>query len=73
MRIKYDREGDILDILIRDKQIHHAEEYDQVIINYDEENKIVEIEILDASKMFGDILMEVLKVPERRVVEIARA
>jgi uncharacterized protein YuzE len=71
MKIKYDREGDVLDILIRDKQIHHAEEYDQVIINYDEENKIVEIEILDASKVFGNILTEVLKVPERKVVEIA--
>jgi len=42
-----------------------------VIINYDEENKIVEIEILDASKVFGNILTEVLKVPEGKVVEIA--
>jgi uncharacterized protein YuzE len=71
MKIRYDREGDVLDILIRDKQIHHAEEYDQVIINYDEENRIVEIEILNASKVFGNILTEVLKVPERKVVEIA--
>jgi uncharacterized protein YuzE len=71
MKIKYDREGDVLDILIKEKQIHHAEEYDQVIINYDEENKIVEIEILDASKVVGNILTEVLKVPERKVVEIA--
>jgi uncharacterized protein YuzE len=70
MKIKYDREGDILDILIRDKQIHHAEEYGQVVINYDEEDKIVEIEILEASKMFGSILTEVLKVPEKKVVEI---
>jgi uncharacterized protein YuzE len=71
MKIKYDREGDVLDILIKEKQIHHAEEYDQVIINYDEENKVVEIEILDASKVVGNILTEVLKVPERKVVEIA--
>jgi len=66
VRIKYDREEDVLDILIGDKQIHHAEEYDQVIINYDEENKIVEIEILDASKMFRDILIEILKVPIKK-------
>jgi uncharacterized protein YuzE len=32
MKIKYDREGDILDILIRREQIHYAEEYGQVII-----------------------------------------
>ena len=42
-----------------------------MIINYDEENKIIEIEIPDASKVFGSILTEVLKVPERKVVEIA--
>jgi len=71
MKMKYDREGDVLDILIRDGQIHHAEEYGQVIINYDKENRIVEIEILDASKVFGSILAEVLKVPEKKVVGIA--
>jgi uncharacterized protein YuzE len=71
MKMKYDREGDVLDILIRDGQIHHAEEYGQVIINYDEENRIVEIEILDASKVFGSVLAEVLKVPEKKVIGIA--
>jgi len=70
VRMEYDREGDVLDILISDKQIYHAEEYDQVIINYDEENKIVEIEILDAIRMFRDILIEILKIPERKIVEI---
>jgi uncharacterized protein YuzE len=71
MKMKYDREGDVLDILIRDGQIHHAEEYGQVIINYDEENRVVEIEILDASKVFGSVLAEVLKVPEKKVIGIA--
>jgi uncharacterized protein YuzE len=71
MKMKYDREGDVLDILIRDGQIHHAEEYGRVIINYDEENRIVEIEILDASKVFGSVLAEVLKVPEKKVIGIA--
>jgi uncharacterized protein YuzE len=71
MKMKYDREGDVLDILIRDGQIHHAEEYGQVIINYDEENRMVEIEILDASKVFGSVLAEVLKVPEKKVIGIA--
>lgn len=71
MKIKYDREGYILDILVRDGQIHYAEEYGQVIINYDEENRVVEIEILDASRVFGNILTEIFKVPERKIVEIA--
>jgi uncharacterized protein YuzE len=42
--------GDILDILLKDEQIHHAEEYDQLIIDYDKKNKVIEIEIFDASK-----------------------
>jgi uncharacterized protein YuzE len=70
MRMKYDREGDVLDILIRDGQIHHAEDHGQVIINYDDENRVVEIEILDASKVFGSILAEALKVSEKKVVGI---
>jgi uncharacterized protein YuzE len=57
--------------LVRDGQIHYAEEYGQVIINYDEENRVVEIEILDASRVFGNILTEIFKVPERKIVEIA--
>jgi uncharacterized protein YuzE len=69
MKIKYDREGDILDILIRHEQIHYAEEYGQVIVNYDEEGEIVEIEILKASKVFGSILTGVLRAPEKKVVE----
>jgi uncharacterized protein YuzE len=71
MRIRYDREGDVLDILVRDAQIHHAEDYGQVIINYDEESRVVEIEILEASRVLKDILEEIIKAPKREIVEIA--
>ena len=55
MRYRYDREGDTLDILIREEQVHHAEEYGQLIINYDENNRLVEIEVLNASNFFGGL------------------
>ncbi|NAZ25896.1 MAG: DUF2283 domain-containing protein [Thermofilum sp.] len=71
MKIRYDREGDVLDILVRDAQIHHAEDYGQVIINYDEESRVVEIEILEASRVLKDILEEIIKAPKREIVEIA--
>jgi uncharacterized protein YuzE len=71
MKIRYDRESDVLDILLKDEQIHHAEEYDQLIINYDEKDKVVEIEILDASKVLGSVLTEVLKLPEKKIIEIS--
>ena len=56
MRVRYDGEGDTLDILIKDGQIHRASEHGQVIINYDEEGEAVEIEILNASKFLGEFL-----------------
>ncbi|RLG69825.1 MAG: hypothetical protein DRO11_07155 [Methanobacteriota archaeon] len=58
--MRYDREGDILDILVGDGQIHHAEEHGRIIVNYDEEGRVVEIEILDASKMLSEVLAESL-------------
>ena len=71
MKIRYDRDGDVLDILVRDAQIHHAEDYGQVIINYDEESRVVEVEILEASRVLKDILEEIIKAPKREIVEIA--
>jgi uncharacterized protein YuzE len=70
MRLKYDREGDVLDVLVMEAQIHHAEEYSQIIVNYDEEGKVVEIGILDASKVLGGFFAEIIKAPKREVVAI---
>ena len=70
MRIKYDRESDVLDILLKEAQIHHAEDYGQVIVNYDKDGNVIEIEILDASKILSEILQNVLKSSKRDVIEI---
>ena len=70
MKVRYDREGDTLDMLLEDGQIHHAEEHGQIIVNYDEKGKIVEVEILNASKLLGRFLTEILKATEKRMVEI---
>jgi len=45
MKMRYDRERDTLDILIREEQVHHAEEYGQIILNYNENNGLVEIKV----------------------------
>ncbi len=71
MRMKYDREGDTLDILLENEQVHHAEEHEQIVVNYDKKGRIVEIEILNASKLLGRFLSEILKAPKREVVELA--
>ena len=73
MRIRYDGEGDTLDILIKEEQIHHAEEYGQIIINYNDKNQPIEIEILNASKFFGDFLIGVMQAkPGGKLIEISK-
>jgi uncharacterized protein YuzE len=61
MRMKYDGEGDTLDILINHSQVHHAVQEDRVIINYDENGDVVEIEILNASKFLGELLTGIIR------------
>jgi uncharacterized protein YuzE len=61
MRMKYDGEGDTLDILVNNSQIHHAVQEERVIINYDENGDVVEIEILNASKFLGELLTGIIR------------
>ena len=62
--------GNTLDMLLEDRQIHPAEDYGQIIVNYDEKGKVVEIEILNASKLLRGFLTEILKAPKREMVKI---
>ncbi len=51
--------------------MHREEEYGRLIINYDENNRLVEIEVLNASKFFGGLLTEMIQAkPEVKLVEI---
>ena len=51
MKIKYDKENDIMYIRFSERKIKESREEKQgVIIDYDEEDRIVAIEILNASK-----------------------
>ena len=61
MRMKFDGEGDTLDILIKNCQIHHAVQEDRVIINYDGNGDVVEIELLNASKFLGELLTGIIQ------------
>jgi uncharacterized protein YuzE len=71
MRMKYDGEGDTLDILVNNSQIHHAVQEDRVIINYDESGDVVEIEILNASKFLGELLTGIIRAKSKpKLVEI---
>ncbi len=53
MKIRYDKEVDVLDIILSDKPIVETDEDKPgMIFDYDKDGNIVEIEILDASKKF---------------------
>ncbi len=51
MKIKYDKEVDVLNIILNDSEVYETDEIKSgVIIDYDIHGNIVEIEILNASK-----------------------
>ena len=51
MKVKYDKEVDVLYILLSEKKIKESDEDKPgIIIDYDKEGAVVGIEILDASK-----------------------
>jgi uncharacterized protein YuzE len=53
MKIKYDRDADILTMEFSDEGIDHAEEAGPLIIHLTDDNKPVLIEILDASEFLA--------------------
>lgn len=54
MKIKYDKDVDVMNIIFSDAEITDTDEAKSgVIIDYDKDGNIVEIEILDASKKTG--------------------
>ncbi len=50
MKVKYDREEDILVYEISDEKIDYAEEMGPVIVHFTRDSKPVMLEILDASE-----------------------
>jgi len=71
MKIKYYLDSDILEIRVLDEKPKYGEEYDEnMIIHYSEENKVVKIEILDASKAILSFLQPILEQkPIKGIVE----
>lgn len=61
MKIKYYPDSDILEIRMLDEKPKYGEEYSNMIIHYSEENRVVKIEILDASKTILDFLQQILE------------
>jgi len=62
MKIKYYPDSDILEIRVLDEKPKYGEEYgENMIIHYSKENRVVKIEILDASKTILNFLQQILE------------
>jgi len=54
MRIRYDRDEDILTFEVSTHKIDHAEEIGSMIVHFSEQGKPVLLEILDASEFIAE-------------------
>ncbi len=54
MKIRYDRDEDILTIQVSPHKIDHAEEIGSMIVHFSEQGKPVLLEILDASEFIAE-------------------
>ena len=62
MRIRYDREEDVLSIeVIPQGTIDHAEQTDSLIAHFTADGRLVLLEILDASHFLASILQVALR------------
>jgi len=69
MKIRYDRDADILTLEISEEGIDHAEEAGPMIIHLSEDNKPVLVEILDASEFLADLTRVSIKTSTGDAVE----
>lgn len=61
MKVKYNREDDVLLVEVSDEKIDYAEEEGNMIIHFSKDGKPVLIEILDASEFLTEIMKASMK------------
>ncbi len=61
MEYEYDPEADILLIRLGNGKPDYGEQKDNVITHYTKEGKIVQLEILDASKETAHMILSIMK------------
>lgn len=55
MKVRYDREDDVLMVKVSDEKIDYAEEIGQIIVHFTKDGKAVLFEILDAAEFFSNV------------------
>ncbi len=55
MKVRYDREDDVLTLLLADGVVDHAEEVDGVIVHFTKDDRPLLLELLDASELLAQL------------------
>jgi len=70
MKVSYDRDADVLMIVLSDDDIDHAEDVGPLIIHFSKDNKPVLLEILDASEFLAEITKISIKAKNKELVDV---
>jgi hypothetical protein len=70
MKVRYNRKEDILVLEVSKGSIDHAEESGPIIAHFSADDKLVLLEILEASDFLGDLTKATVKAEGGRSVEL---
>ena len=70
MRVRYTRKEDILTIEVSKGSIDHAEEAGPIIAHFSPDDRLVLLEILEASDFLADLTKATMKAEGRGAVEL---
>ena len=70
MRVRYNRGADILTLELSDTPIVHAEEAGPLIVHFTEDDRLVVLEILEASDFLAKLTEGAMQADGKRAVEV---
>ena len=70
MKARYDREDDVLTLLLADGTVDHAEEVDGVIVHFSADDRPLLLEVLDASELLARLNTIAATAPTGEAVQV---
>jgi hypothetical protein len=70
MRVRYNREEDILTLELSETPVDHAEEAGPLIVHFAADDRLVVLEILEASDFLSKLTKGAMQADSKRAVEV---
>jgi hypothetical protein len=70
MRLRYNRGTDILTLELSDAPIDHADEAGPLIVYFTEDDRLIMVEILEASDFLAKLMKGAMQADAKRAVEV---